>query len=377
MPNDNEGPATITPTHRGRKAKSASKSSSKRPPPAATTDAVVTNKNKKQKQFDNRLAPVRELIESQPPAIKSLLSDTAIGLLLATQKLSSKRAGILAQRMNEDSFPRSVNIKAKLEFPPVLKDNRKTIENLHQWNDYLDEVKKKLKVKVLAQSDRTCEFLHKERFGLFMEKIVAIAEGYVAYHRQLEGAEGAPISDQTYGAAGVYYYYSRLPAGHEVKQYLGEDKSTSLAEVKAKYLVTADGSSAFHASQLLALSNFPVTPGQVAATPQQLSPTVAVPMRPPGDSPMANAQSQNVFWACPNKDCASSASILAPTCQIEASGKFRRNTPRLPLLSVITPLIGKYYLPVNSLEAAQEWRLPLADCCLYQSDRYGWCALRL
>jgi hypothetical protein len=85
MPNNNEGAATITPTHRGRKAKSAPNSSSKRPPPAATTDAVVTNKNKKQKQFDNRLAPVQELIESQPPAIKSLLSNTTIGLLLATQ----------------------------------------------------------------------------------------------------------------------------------------------------------------------------------------------------------------------------------------------------------------------------------------------------
>jgi hypothetical protein len=261
--------------------------------PAATTDAGASNK--KQKQFDNRLAPVQELIESQPPAIKSLLSGTAIGLLLATQKLSSKQAGILAQRMKEDSFPRSVNIKAKLEVPRALKDDPQTIENLHQWNDCLDEVKKKLKVKVLAQSDRTCEFLHKERFGLFMEKIVAIAEGYGVYHRQLEGAEGAPLSDQTYGAAGVYCYYSRLPAGHEVFQYLGEDKTTSLTEVKAKYLFMADGSSAFHASQLLALYDFPVTPGQVAATPQQLPPPVAAPMWPPGGSPMANAQSQNLL----------------------------------------------------------------------------------
>jgi hypothetical protein len=293
MPNDNEGPATITPTHRGRKAKSASKSSSKRPPPAATTDAGASNK--KQKQFDNRLAPVRELIESQRPAIKSLLSETAIGLMLATQKLSAKRAGILAQRMNEDLFPRSVNIKAKLEFPPALKDDPQTIENLHQRNDYLDEVKKKLKVKVSAQSDRTCEFLHKERFGLLMEKIVAIAEGYGAYHRQPEGAEGAPLSDQMYGAAGVYCYYSRLPAGHEVFQYLGEDKTTSSAEVKAKYLFTVDRSSAFHASQLLALYNFPVTPGQVAATLQRLPPPVASPMRPPSGSPMANAQSQNLL----------------------------------------------------------------------------------
>jgi hypothetical protein len=38
----------------------------------------------------------------------------------------------------------------------------------------------------------------------------------------------------------------------------------------------------------------------------------------------------NVIWACPNKDCASSASILAPTCQMEASGKFRRKHPTTP-----------------------------------------------
>jgi hypothetical protein len=295
MPIDNEGPATITPTHRGRKAKSASKSSSKRPPPTATTDEAASNKHKKEKQFDNRLAPVGDLIESQPPAIKSLLSDTAIRLLLATQKLSSKRAGILAQRMKEISFPRSVNIKAKLEFPPALKDDPQNIENLHQWNNYLDKVKKQLKVRMLAQSDRTCEFLHRERFGLFMENVVAIAEGYGAYHRQLEGAEGAPLSDQAYGVAGVYCYYSRLPAGHEVFQYLGENKATSLAEVKAKYLVTADGSAAFHASQLLELYNFPVTPGQVAAAPPRLPPSAAAPIRPPGDSPMANAQTQNLL----------------------------------------------------------------------------------
>jgi hypothetical protein len=104
-----------------------------------------------------------------------------------------------------------------------------------------------------------------------------------------------PLSNQAYGAAGVYCYYSRLPADHEVFRYLGESKTTSLAEVKAKYLVTADGSTAFHYSQLLELYNFPVTPGQVAATPPRLPPSVAAPIWPPGDSPMANAQSQNLL----------------------------------------------------------------------------------
>ncbi len=69
---------------------------------------------------------------------------------------------------------------------------------------YLTKVEKKLKVQVLAQSDWTCEYLQEQRFVLFTEKIVAIAEGFGAYHRQLEGVEGAPLSDQAYGAAGIY-----------------------------------------------------------------------------------------------------------------------------------------------------------------------------
>jgi hypothetical protein len=194
--------------------------------------------------------------------------------------------------MNADSFPRSVNIKAKLEFPTALKDEAKTIDNLHKWNEYLDEVKKKLKVQVLAQSDRTYKLLHKQRFGLFIEKIVAITEGFGAYHRQSEGAEGAPLSNQAYGAAGVYCS-SRLLACHEVFTYLGKDKKTTMAEVKAKYLVAADGSNTFHASQLCELSDFSITLEQAITTPTPLPPKVRTPVRPPGHSPMANDQSRS------------------------------------------------------------------------------------
>jgi hypothetical protein len=52
------------------------------------------------------------LIELQPQVIISLLSNTALGLLLATQKMSSKQAGILGQRKNEELFPKLMNIKA-------------------------------------------------------------------------------------------------------------------------------------------------------------------------------------------------------------------------------------------------------------------------
>jgi hypothetical protein len=38
----------------------------------------------------------------------------------------------------------------------------------------------------------------------------------------------------------------------------------------------------------------------------------------------------NVFWVCPNKDCPSSASILALACQIEALGKYQRRHHMTP-----------------------------------------------
>jgi hypothetical protein len=63
-----------------------------------------------------------------------------------------------------------------------LKDDTQTIDNLHKWNEYIDEVKKKLMVQVLAQSDRTCDFLQEQRFGLFTKTIVAIAKGFGGYH---------------------------------------------------------------------------------------------------------------------------------------------------------------------------------------------------
>jgi hypothetical protein len=176
--------------------------------------------------------------------------------------------------MNKDSFPRLVNIKAKLEFPAALKEYSQTINNLHKWNKYLDEEKKRLKVQVLAQSDRTCEFLHEQRFDLFTENIFAIAEGFGVYHRQLDGAECAPPYDQAYGAATIYCHYSRLLARHKI------DRETSMAKVKAKSLIAA-------ASQLSELGGFSVTPEQATTTPQRFlsqvnAPAVHAPVPVPG-----------------------------------------------------------------------------------------------
>lgn len=69
-----------------------------------------------------------------------------------------------------------------------------------------------------------------------------------------------------------------------------------MAEVKAKHLAVVNGSFLFHASQLLELSGFFVTQEEQAiATPQWRPPQVNAPVRPPGGSPAASAQSQDLL----------------------------------------------------------------------------------
>jgi hypothetical protein len=63
-------------------------------------------------------------------------------MLLSTQELRSKRAGILALRMNQEVYPCSINLKCKLDIPPEMKDDAESIENTQAWNDYRTEVKK-------------------------------------------------------------------------------------------------------------------------------------------------------------------------------------------------------------------------------------------
>ncbi len=73
----------------------------------------------------------------------------------------------------------------------------------------------------------------------------------------------------------------------------------------------------------------------------------------------------NVLWSCENKDCPSSASILAPTCKIEASGKFRRR-------NVTTPAaLGDYAIKRQVLLACQQ---PEGGAIL-ASTTGGWCAI--
>jgi hypothetical protein len=239
---------------------------SKRPAAILDTNTPPKERKKKKKEnpLDKRLAPVRELIESQPQAIQLTISNFAVAMLLATQSLRAKRAGILSKRMNESSFPKSIALKMRLEYPTEMKDDPESIANSHDWSDYIQEVRLVLKNKILHQGDRNCVWMQSRRITDFTSQLVALSEGYATYHRELALARGAPLTNLSYGAAGVYCFGSKLQADDPLWSYLEQDRDAFLRGIKENYLTNPDGSTTLSESQLKHLSGLPPTPAAAA-----------------------------------------------------------------------------------------------------------------
>jgi hypothetical protein len=128
--------ATITPQPRI-DATSAPSYNSKASTPRAGPEPMMKPKLK----LDARLETIRQTIESQPTAIQSTLSDTAVAMLLVTKKLREKRAGIVNLTTNPDLYPRSCNLKIKLNFPDEMKDDARTLENAKKWDELIQKIK--------------------------------------------------------------------------------------------------------------------------------------------------------------------------------------------------------------------------------------------
>jgi hypothetical protein len=84
--------------------------------------------------------------------------------------------------MNQEVYPRSINLKCKLDIPLEMKDNAESIENTQAWNDYRTKVKNKFKEKILNQGERVSTWMQETRYANFIKSIVALALGYATYH---------------------------------------------------------------------------------------------------------------------------------------------------------------------------------------------------
>jgi hypothetical protein len=54
------------------------------------------------------------------------LNETALILLLATQTLQQKQADIFSLERSIDLYPKASNLKAKLDYPKELSNNKET-----------------------------------------------------------------------------------------------------------------------------------------------------------------------------------------------------------------------------------------------------------
>jgi hypothetical protein len=271
-PNGNSTRATITPPNRTGIV-SATRNAVNEPDTGTGSDPKATKKN--HFKLDARLEPIRDVIESQPKAIQVTLSDTAITMLLATRKLREKRAGLVNLITNTDLFPRSANLLVKLDFPKELKDDEQTLENVQEWNDFIKKTKNDLKDRIVKQGERTADFYQEQRLLTFNNLLLVIAEGYTAWHGEIEGVENTPLSNHAYGAASVYCYYNTLGARNELFTYLHEDQETLLRNFKQTHLTTASGKALFSTKQLQELTMLlPDTEEEPAApaSPRRLNP---------------------------------------------------------------------------------------------------------
>jgi hypothetical protein len=241
----NNTAATITHSNRDGSAP-ASSNNSNGPNPTPSSDSKPAAKLK----LETRIESIREVIESQPTAIQTTLSDTALAMLLATKFLRDKRAGFVNLTMNQTLIPKSCNIQAKLVFPQEMKDDEKTKENIQKWDDFIKKTREELKKQIIAQGDRTVEFLEEKRIELFNERLLIIAEGFTAWFNELDGVTDTPLSNHAYGAASVYCHYKALDSRNARFSYLCVDQDDALRAFKKTYLTTASGKPLFSTAQL-------------------------------------------------------------------------------------------------------------------------------
>jgi hypothetical protein len=89
-----------------------------------------------------------------------------------------------------------------------------------------------------------------------------LASGYETYHRKLEKARHAPLSDLSYGAVGVCV---GLLACHKLWTYLEESQDSFLKRVKRDYITSATGKLLLSDGQLADLADFALTRAEIEA----------------------------------------------------------------------------------------------------------------
>ena len=106
-------------------------------------------------------------------------------------------------RSNPDLFPCSANIQVKLESPKELKEDKKKLENVQEWENYVNKMKNDLKERIVKQGKQTANLLQEKMLQAFNDHLLIITEGSAAWHSALKGVTEIPLSNHAYGAASL------------------------------------------------------------------------------------------------------------------------------------------------------------------------------
>ncbi len=114
-----------------------------------------------------------------------------------------------------------------------------------------------MKKKIIHQSIRTVNFLSKSWQELFNNHPINIMEGYTHYHHKLsKKVTNKSLSNEAYGAAAVYCYYSTLLATHKLfMSYLLEEQEDLMIAFKKIFMQTANGVYLFTLTQVKRLAS--------------------------------------------------------------------------------------------------------------------------
>jgi hypothetical protein len=159
---------------------------------------------------DVQIARAKDVIESQPKQLHSLLVETALNLLSKNELITSKQTGNLKLQHDESIIPRSICFKAELDFPDKFKNDPTTIENKTKFNATMKSFQTTLWTLIVEQNNQTITLLSEDRLKLFVEKLQAIAHGLTCYHDNLESIDLAGCSFEAAAAAALHCYYSDL-----------------------------------------------------------------------------------------------------------------------------------------------------------------------
>ena len=181
------------------------------------TATATTGKATKEKKPDWCLDPIRTLLKSQKDtSLSSIITVAATAMLSATSLLRAKRSGVLKLRTNDDLFPKSANIKNKLDIPKSLLKDATTIARSTKMDQFTQKYKTDMKQVIVEQAEVNAWHQEDERLNKFITHAKQIATACATTTRfdLFQETNQSIIPDDKLGVGSLWCYFKNLDENH-------------------------------------------------------------------------------------------------------------------------------------------------------------------